>query len=113
MQYSGYVNMDIQVPALAFELKDRPGVYLGEFDGVTTNLNDAILWVNKDLSKPDKEECKNFYIKTEKKHVDFMKKRFGENAVINYKPSEWFELCNLVDVQISVNKVMEMMKEEQ
>ena len=52
-------------------------------------------------------------MKTEKKHVDFMKKRFGENAVINYKPSEWFELCNLVDVQISVNKVMEMMKEEQ
>lgn len=106
-------NLDIQVPALAFELKDKPGVYLGEFDGVTTNLNDAILWANKDLTKPDKEECKNFYMKTEKKHADFMKKKFGENAVINYKPSEWFELCNLVDVHISVNKVMEMMKEEQ
>lgn len=54
MKDSGYVNMDVQVPALAFELKDRPGVYLGEFDGVTTELNDAILWANKDLSKPDK-----------------------------------------------------------
>lgn len=113
MQDSGYVNMDIQVPALAFEFKDRPGVYLGEFDGVTTDLNDAILWANKDLSKPDKEECKNFYMKTEKKHADFMKKTFGENAVINYKPSKWFEMCNLVDVHISVKRVMEMMKEEQ
>lgn len=113
MQDSGYVNMDIQVPALAFELKDRPGVYLGEFDGVTTDLNNALLWTNKDLSKPDKKECKEFHLKYEKMHAEFMKKTFGENAVINYKPSEWFELCNLVDVQISVKRVMEMMKEEQ
>ena len=113
MQDSGYVNMDVQIPALAFEYKDKPGVYIGEYEDETTDLNNALLWTNKDLSKPDKEEWKNFYMKTEKKHADFMKKKFGENAVINYKPSEWFELCNLVDVQISVNKVMEMMKEEQ
>lgn len=106
-------NLDIQVPALAFEYKDKPGVYISEYEDETTDLNDAILWANKDLSKPDKEECKNFYMKTEKKHADFMKKKFGENAVINYKPSKWFEMCNLVDVHISVRKVMEMMKEEQ
>ena len=41
MQDSGYVNMDIQVPALAFELKDRPGVYLGEFDGCLLYTSDA------------------------------------------------------------------------
>ena len=29
MQNSGYVNMDVQVPALAFEYKDKPGVYIG------------------------------------------------------------------------------------
>ena len=58
MQDSGYINMDVQVPALAFEYKDKPGAYIGEFDGVTTDLNDAILWANKDLSKPDKKECK-------------------------------------------------------
>lgn len=113
MQDGGYVNMDIQVPALAFEYKDKPGVYIGEYEDETTDLNDAILWANKDLSKPDKEECKNFYMKTEKKHANFMKMTFGENAVINYKPSKWFEMCNLVDVHISVRKVMEMMKEEQ
>ena len=28
MQNSGYVNMDVQVPALAFEYKDKPGVYI-------------------------------------------------------------------------------------
>ena len=32
MQDSGYVNMDIQVPALAFEYKDKPGVYIGEYE---------------------------------------------------------------------------------
>ena len=42
-----------------------------------------------------------------------MKEIFGENAIITFKPSEWFELCNLVDVHINVGKVMEMMKEEQ
>lgn len=113
MQDSGYVIMDIQVPALAFELKDRPGVYLGEFDGVTTDLNEAILWANKDLSKPDKEECKEFHLKYEKMHAKKMKKMFGENAIITFKPSEWFKFCNLVDVHISVRRFMEMMKEKQ
>lgn len=42
-----------------------------------------------------------------------MKKMFGENAIITFKPSKWFGMCNLVDVHISVRKVMEMMKEEQ
>ena len=113
MQDSGYVNVDIQVPALAFEYKDKPGAYIGEFDGVTTDLNDAILWANKDLSKPDKKECKEFLLKYEKMHAEKMKKMFGENAIITFKPSEWFKFCNLVDVHISVKRVMEMMKEEQ
>lgn len=113
MQDSGYVNMDIQIPALAFEYKDKPGVYIGEYEDETTDLNNALLWTKKDLSKPDKKECKEFHLKYEKMHAEKMKKMFGENAVINYKPSEWFELCNLVDVHISVKRVMEMMKEEQ
>lgn len=113
MQDSRYVNMDIQVPALAFELKDRPGVYLGEYEDETTDLNNALLWTNKDLSKPDKKECKEFHLKYEKMHAEKMKKMFGENAIITFKSSEWFKFCNLVDVHISVRRVMEMMKEEQ
>lgn len=113
MQDSGYVNMDVQVPALAFEYKDKPGVYIGEYEDETKDLNSALLWANKDLSKPDKKECKEFYLKYEKMHAEKMKKMFGENAIITFKPSEWFKFCNLVDVHISVRRVMEMMKEEQ
>ncbi|WP_145447451.1 hypothetical protein [Staphylococcus hominis] len=113
MQDSGYVNMDVQVPALAFEYKDKPGVYISEYMDKTTDLNNALLWANKDLSKPDKKECKEFYLKCEKMHAEKMKQMFGENAIITFKPSEWFEICNLVDVHISVKRVMEMMKEEQ
>lgn len=113
MQDSGYINMDVQVPALAFEYKDKPGVYIGEYEDETTDLNDALLWTNKDLSKPNKEECKEFHLKLEKAHTERIKRTFGENAIITFKPSEWFEICNLVDVHISVRKVMEMMEEEQ
>lgn len=112
MAYIGNVNFDMQVPALAFEYKDKPGVYIGEHEDETTDLNNALLWTNKDLSKPDKKECKEFHLRYEKAHAEMMKKMFGENAIITFKPSEWFKVCNLVDVRISVKKVMAMIEED-
>lgn len=105
-------NLDIQVPALAFEYKDKPGVYIGEYEDETTDLNDALLWTNKDLSKPNKEECKEFHLKLEKAHTERIKRTFGENAIITFKPSKWFEICNLVNVRISLKKVMTMIEED-
>ncbi|EMY5640345.1 hypothetical protein AAYT91_002673, partial [Staphylococcus pseudintermedius] len=47
-----------KIPALAFEFKDRPGVYIDDFDGETTNVEEAVLYALKTGKKPDKEEAK-------------------------------------------------------
>jgi len=44
-------------PGLAYEFKDRPGIYIGNENFETENVNDAFLYVNKDGSKPDIQEC--------------------------------------------------------
>ncbi|MCE3022563.1 hypothetical protein [Staphylococcus pasteuri] len=103
-----YNNENKKFPALAFEYKDKPGVYLGEYGGGTKNVEEAHLMVYKDGSKPDKEQAKEYYLKREKTEEEFLKERFGENAINNYKPSEWFKHCNLVDVYISSKKFKEM-----
>lgn len=48
-------------PALAFEHKDESGVYIGEFDGWCQALDEAILFANKDGSKPDKKIAKEIF----------------------------------------------------
>lgn len=53
-------------PALAFEHKDESGVYIGEFDGWCQALDEAILFANKDGSKPDKKIAKEIFLREEK-----------------------------------------------
>ncbi|MFW3611346.1 hypothetical protein ACN9U3_03105 [Staphylococcus caprae] len=108
MKTSETTRASIKFPALAFEFKDKPGVYLGEYGGENTDVEEARLMVYKDGSKPDKEQCKEYYLKREKAEEEFLKNYFGENAINTYKPSEWFKYCNLVDVHISDKKFKEM-----
>ncbi|MEB6612104.1 hypothetical protein [Staphylococcus pasteuri] len=112
MKTSGTTRASIKFPALAFEYKDKPGVYIREHGGETTNIEDAFLMVYEDGSKPDKEQCKEYFFKREKEEDEFLKKQFGENAINNYKPSEWFKHCNLIDVYISSKKFKEMISND-
>lgn len=48
-------------PALAFEHKDESGVYIGEFEGWCQDLDEAILFANKDGSKPIKRKLKKSF----------------------------------------------------
>ncbi len=43
---------------------------------------------------------------------DILKKRYGEDAIQNYRPSEWFKTCNLVDVEISEEKFKELLNND-
>ncbi|MFO3694303.1 hypothetical protein WER97_11405 [Staphylococcus felis] len=100
------------IPALAFEFKDRPGTYIDEFGGETTNVEEAFLHVLKTKEKPDKEEAKKHFLEYGKFHKQQLLKMFGENAINNFDTEKWFELCNLVDVQISEEKFKEMLEND-
>ncbi|WP_113583782.1 hypothetical protein [Staphylococcus aureus] len=99
-------------PALAFEHKDESGVYIGEFDGWCQDLDEAILFANKDGSKADKKKAKEIFLREEKNLSDILKERYGEDAIQNYRPSEWFKTCNLVDVEISEEKFKELLNND-
>lgn len=43
---------------------------------------------------------------------DILKERYGEDAIQNYRPSEWFKTCNLVDVEISEEKFKELLNND-
>ncbi|HHW5060912.1 hypothetical protein ACEUW3_07665 [Staphylococcus pseudintermedius] len=100
------------IPALAFEFKDRPGVYIGTFDGETTNIEEAVVYALKTGKKPDKEKAKNYYLELGKLHKKQLLEEFGENAINNFDTEKWFELCNLVDVQISEEHFREMLEND-
>ncbi|HEC2224394.1 TPA: hypothetical protein R1948_002027 [Staphylococcus delphini] len=100
------------IPALAFEFRDRPGVYIAEFDGETTNVEEAVLYALKTKEKPDKEEAKKHFLEIGKFHKQQLLEKFGENAINNFDTEKWFELCNLVDVQISEEKFEEMLEND-
>ncbi|MDK3882524.1 hypothetical protein O0C98_04260 [Staphylococcus pseudintermedius] len=100
------------IPALAFEFKDRPGVYIGVFDGETTNIEEAVVYALKTRKKPDKEKAKNYWLECGKKHKQLLFEEFGENAINNFDTEKWFELCNLVDVQILEEHFREMLENE-
>ncbi|HCZ0884534.1 TPA: hypothetical protein SGV36_000431 [Staphylococcus aureus] len=55
-------------PALAFENKDKAGLYIGLLDAWCQDPDEAILYVNKDGSKPDKKKAKEFFLIREKCH---------------------------------------------
>ncbi|EGQ0302303.1 TPA: hypothetical protein I1715_001250 [Staphylococcus pseudintermedius] len=101
-----------KIPALAFEFKDRLGVYIDEFDGETTNVEEAVLYALKTGKKPDKEEAKKHFLEIGKFHKQQLLKMFGENAINNFDTEKWLELCNLVDVQISEEKFKEMLEND-
>lgn len=100
------------IPALAFEFKDRPGVYIAEFGEETTNVEEAVLYALKTKEKPDKEEAKNYYLECGKNHKQQLFEAFGENAINNFDTEKWFKFCNLVDVQISGEKFEEMLEND-
>ena len=50
-------------PALAFEFKDKPGKYIANYPGETTDLEETLLFANVEGSKPDKDKCIAFYLK--------------------------------------------------
>lgn len=99
-------------PALAFEFKDKPGTYIANYPGETTDIEETLLFANTDGSKPDKDECKKVYLEQEKTQSDFLIKTFGENAINNYRPSEWFKYCNLVEVEISEETFNQLLEGE-
>ncbi|WP_436883925.1 hypothetical protein [Mammaliicoccus sciuri] len=99
-------------PALAFEFKDKPRTYIASYPGETNDLEESLLFANTDGSKPDKDECKEFYLAQEKAQSDFLIKTFGENAINNYRPSEWFKHCNLVEVEISEDIFNQLLERE-
>ncbi|CAG9978547.1 hypothetical protein SA3056_SA3056_02252 [Staphylococcus aureus] len=98
-------------PALAFENKDKAGLYIGLLDAWCQDPDEAILYVNKDGSKPDKKKAKEIILIREKNYSDLLKEVCGEENR-NCKPSEWFEICNLVDVEISEERFKEMFNNE-
>lgn len=49
------------IPALAFEFKDRPGVYIDDFDGETTNVEEAVLYALKTGKNRTKKKLKNIF----------------------------------------------------
>lgn len=102
--------MSNQYPALAFEYKYQQGVYLGKYGGETSQVEEAHLIVYKDGRKPNKERVKEYYLKKEEVEEEDLKKQFGNNVINNYKPSEWFKYCDLVDVQISEEKFKELIE---
>ncbi|PTK16737.1 hypothetical protein [Mammaliicoccus sciuri] len=101
-----------KIPALAFEFKDKPRTYIANYPGETTDLEEILLFANVDGSKPDKDKCKAFYLEQEKEQADFLIKKFGENAINNYRPSEWFKYCNLVEVEISEETFNQLLEGE-
>lgn len=58
-------------PALAFENKDKAGLYIGLLDAWCQDPDEAILYVNKDGSKPDKKKAKEIILIREKIIVIF------------------------------------------
>ncbi|MCJ0907722.1 hypothetical protein MTW84_00750 [Mammaliicoccus sciuri] len=100
-------------PALAYELKDKPGNYIERFSpDTTTNLEDAFLFVNQDGRKPIKKEIIKYAKEIEKDYREQMEKRFGKNAIINFKPYKWLQVCNLVEVEISEETFHLVLEEE-
>ncbi|EOG9018943.1 hypothetical protein ACLKN0_001965, partial [Staphylococcus pseudintermedius] len=81
------------IPALAFEFKDRPGVYIAEFDGETTNVEEAVLYVLKTKKKPEKEKAKEYFLERGRIHKNQLLEMFGENAINNFDTEKWLELC--------------------
>ncbi|MDM8326729.1 hypothetical protein QUH70_01030 [Staphylococcus felis] len=100
------------ISALAFEFKDRPGTYIDEFGGETTNVEEAVLYVLKTKEKPDKEKIKEYYLELGRIHKKQLLEMFGENAINNFDTEKWFELCNLVDVKITEEKFKEILEND-
>ncbi|PTJ92080.1 hypothetical protein [Staphylococcus simulans] len=96
-------------PALAFELIGQPGLYIAEGPYNTKDVNEAFLAVKKDGTLPDKFAYKRDLAEQEKIYKEQMEKQFGKGAVVNYKPTEWFEYCELVEVQISEKRFKELL----
>ncbi|MBF0750444.1 hypothetical protein [Mammaliicoccus lentus] len=88
-------------PALAYELKDKPGFYIkGDEPGDTTNFEDAFLYINGDGSKPNKDACIKRAKQLENEHREMLERKFKVVAVNNFTPYKWLEDCNLVEVEI-------------
>ncbi|WP_433912335.1 hypothetical protein [Staphylococcus sp. LKG3-3] len=87
-------------PALAYEFKDRPGVYISDDNFETQDLSQAFLYVNNDGSKPNKAEIIEIAKKQEENHKKYLESKFEKVAVMNYKPYTWLEYCDLVEVEI-------------
>ncbi|MFL4616154.1 hypothetical protein ACJ5HV_13245, partial [Staphylococcus aureus] len=62
--------------------------------------------------KPDKKKAEEIFLREEKNLSDILKERYGEDAIQNYRPSEWFKTCNLVDVEISEEKFKELLNND-
>lgn len=90
-------------PALAYEFKGSVGVYIGNDNFETQDLNEAFLYVNKDGTKPNKSEIIEQAKQQEENHKKYLESKFEKVAVMNYKPYTWLEYCNLVEVEIDEN----------
>lgn len=97
-------------PAIVLRYKEMPSLYIGEGDYDTKDINEAFMYVTEDGSTPDKERCKEVLLREEKFYRQAFTEAFGENAIINFRPSEWFKLCDLVIVEISKEKYKELPK---
>lgn len=90
-------------PALAYEFKDRTGVYISDDNFETQDLNEAFLYVDKDGIKPNKSEIIEQAKQQEENHKKYLESKFEKVAVMNYKPYTWLEYCNLVEVEINAD----------
>lgn len=90
-------------PALAYEFNDRSGVYISSDCFETQNVNEALLYVRKYGTKPNKAEIIEQAKENEENHKKYLESKFNKVTVMNYKPFTWLEYCNLVEVEIDEN----------
>lgn len=97
--------------ALAYEYKDRPGVYIGDGKMETTNVEHAFLYIAEDGNTPDIEECKELAKVKEEEHEEILTSKYGKATIINFKPYQWLEFCNLVEVEISEDTFKKILRD--
>ena len=98
--------------ALAYEFKDRPGVYISRDDFETQNINDAFLYVRGDGLKPDKSKIIEQAKENEENHKKMLENKYEKVAVMNYKPYTWLEYCDLVEVEINESRFHSILEDE-